>query len=181
MLVKHKFLDAYPIKGKKILIIGTFNPDTISNSAQFYYGRKRNYFWELLPKALGKDESLKGCELVEKQKAFLEQHSIELSDLIYSVELNEDEIGNYSDDKLNNVISWNTQNIIEVLNVGNVKEVYFTRISFNKKVQRIQENIQRIENTCKNKDIKFSYLPTPSRPPAYNNNLEKWINAFQKQ
>lgn len=27
MRVKHKFLDLYPLQGKKVVIIGTFNPD----------------------------------------------------------------------------------------------------------------------------------------------------------
>ena len=53
MLVKHKFLDKYPMAGKKIVIIGTFNPDVEENKAEFFYGRSRNYFWNLLPKVFG--------------------------------------------------------------------------------------------------------------------------------
>lgn len=73
MTVKHKFLKSYPLQGKKILIIGTFNPDVPCNKAEFFYGRAKNYFWDLLPSMFGK-ESLKGD--VQKQKEFLELHKI---------------------------------------------------------------------------------------------------------
>ena len=68
MIVKHKFLDTYPLIGKKTVIIGTFNPDVPCNKAELFYGRAQNHFWTLLPKVFGK-KSLKGD--VQKQKEFL--------------------------------------------------------------------------------------------------------------
>jgi G:T/U-mismatch repair DNA glycosylase len=36
-----------------MLIIGTFNPATYKNQADFFYSRGKNYFWRLLPVAFG--------------------------------------------------------------------------------------------------------------------------------
>ena len=35
------------------LILGTFNPETPDNETEFFYGRRRNYLWRLLPSAYG--------------------------------------------------------------------------------------------------------------------------------
>jgi len=42
----------------KTLIIGSFNPEQSwhpTNSAEYYYGRVRNYFWKVLPRFAGLD------------------------------------------------------------------------------------------------------------------------------
>ncbi len=176
MLVKHKFLDLYPLQGKKILIIGTFNPDVACNKAEFFYGRIQNYFWTLLPKVFSK-ESLKGD--VQKQKEFLELHDIELSDLILSVELSKEDICSYGDDKLTNVIEYNTDNIIKSLAKGKTKEVYFTRKSFDKSVENIKKDIYKIKEYCEQNGIKFRFLPTPAR--FYNEKkLEEWRECLKE-
>jgi G:T/U-mismatch repair DNA glycosylase len=176
MRVKHKFLDKYPIKGKKILIIGTFNPDVECNDAKFFYGRSKNYFWDLLPKVFGY-KSLKK-ESVGEKIAFLEKYEIELTDLICEVELLEEDICNYSDENLKKDIVWNTENIIKILRKGNTKEVYFTRKTFNC-IKNIEKEIKKIENFCKKHNIKFEYLPTPAR---YINEkkLNEWREKFLK-
>jgi G:T/U-mismatch repair DNA glycosylase len=174
MLVKHKFLNSYPLQGKKILIIGTFNPDVTCNDAEFFYGRAKNFFWRLLPEVFGK-ESLKGD--VKRQKEFLAQHDIELSDLILSVEMRQKYICSYGDDKLTHVIEYNTENIIKTLSNGRTKEVYFTRKSFDKSVQNIRDEIYKIKEFCEVNDIKFDFLPTPSR--FYNEKkLQEWRSVF---
>ena len=68
-----KFLDKYPMAGKKIVIIGTFNPDVEENKAEFFYGRSRNYFWNLLPKVFGY-EPLKEKDIEEKIKFSYSEH-----------------------------------------------------------------------------------------------------------
>jgi len=68
MEIEHKFLKDNPIVGKDMLIIGTFNPKTICNQAKFFYGRNKNYFWDLLPEVFNQ-ESLKSN--IQKQKKFL--------------------------------------------------------------------------------------------------------------
>lgn len=137
MIVNHKFLKLHPLHGKKILIIGTFNPDVACNKAEFFYSRVQNHFWILLPKVFDK-ESLKGD--VQKQKEFLKEHDIELSDLILRVEMHEENICSYGDDKLKNVIEYNTLNIIKNLSKGRTKEIYFTRKTFDKNIEKPKHN-----------------------------------------
>ncbi len=177
MLVKHKFLNSYPLVGKKILIIGTFNPDVSCNKAEFFYGRVQNHFWTLLPKVFSK-ESLKGD--IQKQKEFLELHDIELSDLILRVEMSQENICSYGDDKLTNVIAYNTDNIIKNLSKGKTKAVYFTRKTFDKSVENIKNEIYKIIEYCEQNGIKFRFLPTPAR--FYNEKkLDEWRNAFDSK
>lgn len=174
MTVRHKFLDLFPLVGKKTLIIGTFNPDVTCNNAEFFYGRAKNFFWRLLPEVFAK-ESLKGD--VKKQKEFLIQHDTELSDLILSVEMSQKDICSYGDDKLTKVIEYNTENIIKTLSNGRTKEVYFTRKSFDKSVQNIKDEIYKIKEFCDKNSIKFGFLPTPSRFYSQKK-LEEWRSVF---
>lgn len=174
MIIKHKFLNLYPLQGKKILIIGTFNPDVICNDAEFFYGRVKNFFWRLLPEVFG-EKSLKGD--VKKQKEFIKEHDIELSDLILSVEMRKEDICSYGDDKLIHVIEYNTHNIIKSLSIGATKEVYFTRKSFDKSVKNIRDEIYKIKIFCEDNSIKFGFLPTPSRFYSQKK-LEEWRAVF---
>ena len=176
MLVKHRCINQYPITGKKVLVIGTFNPDIVCNEAKFFYGRKKNYFWNLLPKIFN-HECLKDKSL-ELKINFLEINNIELTDLILSVDILEKDIPSYGDDKLNKVIEWNTDNILNILKKKNTQEVYFTRKSFDTKVKNIKTEIDKIKMYCENNNIKFKFLPTPSR---YENNtkLEEWKSKFK--
>lgn len=174
MQIEHKSLKDYPIVGKKILIIGTFNPDTICNNAKFFYGRKKNYFWELLPKMFNQ-KTLKND--IQRQKQFLYENNIELTDLILSAEISEADLCQYGDDKLNHVIEWNTNNIIDTLKKGKTKEVYFTRKSFDKTVKNIKNEITKIENYCNDNRIKFELLPTPSRF-INDNKIKEWKEKF---
>lgn len=172
--LKHKFLDDSPLTCKKILIIGTFNPDVLCNKAEFFYGRAQNHFWKLLP-AVFEEASVKGD--VEAQKAFLQRHDIELSDLILSVNMDEKDICNYGDDKLKDVVQWNTQNIIEALKKGQTKEVYFTRKSFDKSVENIKTEIYTIKEFCDQNGVKFRFLPTPAR--FFNEKkIKEWKKCF---
>ncbi len=42
--IKHRFLDHQINPETEILILGTFNPETEKNEADFFYGRNRNYW-----------------------------------------------------------------------------------------------------------------------------------------
>jgi len=176
MLVKHKFLDKYPMEGKKTVIIGTFNPDVEENKAEFFYGRSRNYFWNLLPKVFGY-EPLKEKDIEEKIK-FLNDNDIELTDLIYEIDIDDDKLGNYSDENLKNVVKWNTENIINILKKGSTKEVYFTRKTF-KNIENIKNEIEKIKSFYEKNNIKFGYLPTPARFES-DEKLKEWKEKFEK-
>ena len=174
MQIRHKFLKDRPLTCKRTLIIGTFNPDVECNKAEFFYGRAKNFFWVLLPAMFG-ETSLK--DNTAGQKEFLHRHDIELTDLMLEVEMDEKDICNYGDDKLQNVIKYNTDNILECLKKGKTKEVYFTRKSFDKSVAGIRDEIMKIKEYCDKNNIKFRYLSTPSR--FYNEKkLEEWRECF---
>jgi G:T/U-mismatch repair DNA glycosylase len=146
------------------------------NKAEFFYGRVQNHFWKLLPAVFG-EPSVKGDTAA--QKAFVLRHDIELSDLILSVEMDEKDICNYGDDKLKNVVQWNTQNIIDSLQSSKTKEVYFTRKSFDKSVEGIKKEIYKIKNFCDKAGIKFRFLPTPAR--FFNGKkMQEWRECFLK-
>ena len=63
--VYHKFKDHKIQDDTQLLVIGTFNPDVKGNSADFFYGRPRNYLWKLLPLCFGYEN------LKEKPKQIL--------------------------------------------------------------------------------------------------------------
>ena len=56
--IKHLLLDYKINPETETLIIGTFNPDTPENDADFFYGRSRNFLWKMLPTAF-EEEDLK--------------------------------------------------------------------------------------------------------------------------
>lgn len=176
MRIEHKFLKSYPLEGKKILIIGTFNPAMICNPADFFYSRARNFFWELLPAMFNKG-SFKD-KTREEKIAFLKDpdHDIELTDLIISVDIEESNLCKYGDDKLQEVKEWNTEHIINILKQGNTQNVYFTRKTF-KNIKNIEKQIKKIEAYCQENQIKFRYLPTPARF-SREGKIAEWKKAF---
>lgn len=174
MTIHHKFYDEC-IKSfldREILIIGTFNPEIENNEAKFFYGRNRNYFWKILPK-LWNEESLKGKD-INFQKNFLEEKEIAITDLILSVKMEENQLDNFKDDNLSNVVEWNTDNIINNLKNSKITKVFFTRKTFNKSTEFIKKEINKIKEYCENNNIKFEFLLTPSR-----NGNEKKINEWK--
>jgi len=178
MNIKHKFLnEIINIEGKEIIIIGTFNPDIIWNPAEYFYSRKKNHFWYLLPKIFNHETLLNKTK--EEKKIFLLSNNIELTDLICSVDMNEQDIGYYSDEVLKKNISWNTDKILRILEKGYTKKVFFTRKSFNNKVKEIEQEIKRIEEFCNKKNIKFGYLPTPARFKN-ESKLNEWREIITK-
>jgi len=78
--IKHKFRNHIVSNDTEILILGTFHPD-IANSADFFYGRPRNYFWKIPPICLGASD-LKSVKLEEK-KEFMEKYKVDFADIGY--------------------------------------------------------------------------------------------------
>jgi G:T/U-mismatch repair DNA glycosylase len=54
--IRHRLLEHEINPETETLVIGTFNPDTTDNKADFFYGRGRNYLWSLLSSAFGSDD-----------------------------------------------------------------------------------------------------------------------------
>lgn len=159
-IIKHKFLHLPPEQDTEILIIGTFNPDTEGNPAEFFYGRRQNYLWRLLPFSFGEND-LKG-KSVEEKTDFILRHKIHFTDLIEEVEVEDGHETNYNDAFLDNkVIKW--RNVIaEIQGLSSLKKVCLTRKSFSD-VPNIKKHVAEVEIYCLTMNIPFTYLSTPSR------------------
>jgi len=178
------------------LIIGTFNPDAIFhpyNEANYFYGRRRNYFWKLISRFLCCPNEIQRAD-TDTQLSVLRQNGIGITDLLVSVndaniENNEDviRIRSVRDDELEqfNDLTWNTDNIISFINNQQIKHVYFTKLG-DKDIQNLDidtfENQMRlIERHCDQNDIHNYRLHTPSGQglkagiPRVNKLIKRWF------
>ncbi len=84
--IKHKFSDHIAAPETRILIVGTFNPDTLKNKADFFYSTGKNNLWTLVPTAFGEGD-LKGKDRVQEKKEFMYKRSVDFLDLIREVDI----------------------------------------------------------------------------------------------
>jgi G:T/U-mismatch repair DNA glycosylase len=171
-LVKHRFINHSINPRTETLIIGTFNPESEKNPADFFYGRSRNYLWTLVPKAYGEND-LKGKRKEEKLN-FLAKYKIDFIDLISEVEVEEE--SNYYDGYLDKRVKIWRNVISEIEKLTNLKKVCFTRISFSD-IPEMQKKIEEIRDFCKKNKILFQYLPTPARFYREDKQIE-WSKFF---
>jgi len=159
-VVKH-ISSSHPIHpDTETLIIGTFNPGTPENTADFFYGRRQNYLWRLLPMAFGKPD-LKNASREDKLE-FMNIHKIDFIDLIAEVNVEEGMEANYNDDYIDNlVIQWKDV-ISEMEKLKNLRKACFTRKTFSN-VPNIWKKVLEIEKYCLSKEIDFKCLITTSR------------------
>lgn len=173
--IRHRFLDLEIHPDTEILIVGTFNPETAGNPADFFYGRSRNFLWRLLPLALGAGD-LKGSSKSEK-KAFLEKNKIGFIDLIAEVEVEAGRETDYKDDYIDaKVTAW--RNVPAVLkNLRNIRRVCFTRKSFSG-VPNIRKQVDEVRVYCRENNIVFQALNTPAR--IYSEaKQQEWTTFFR--
>lgn len=157
------------------LIIGTFNPDTKDNVADFFYGRQRNSMWVLLPTAYGLG-SLKEKSKNEKL-SFIKEKQIDFIDLISEVEVEEGEEANYDDAYIDKRVAEWKDVIGEINKLPSLKKVCFTRKTL-ADVPEMKKRIEEIEMHCKKNKIYFQYLKTPAR--TYSEVKQKiWSEFFQ--
>jgi len=171
-LVKHRFLDHQINPDTETLIIGTFNPDTASNQAEFFYGRGRNYLWRLLPTAFMVTD-LKGA-MKQHKLEFISKNKIDFIDLISEIEVDEGQEANYYDGYIDNKkIKWR-EIISEIDRLKNLKRVCFTRKTFSD-IPNMKMQIEIIKEHCKKKNIHFQAMTTPAR--FYNQDKQaEWTN-----
>jgi len=158
--IRHRFLD-HPINPEtETLIIGTFNPETAENDAEFFYGRSRNFLWQILPVTF-KETSLKGAPKANKL-AFIQKHKIDLIDLIEEIQVEEDQQANYLDSYIDmKVTTW--RDVISIIQtLKNLKRVCFSRKTFSG-IPKMKKQIEIIQAYCEESNILFKVLPTPSR------------------
>ncbi|HEY5408846.1 MAG TPA: hypothetical protein VIJ92_17270 [Ginsengibacter sp.] len=175
-VIEHKFKNHQIKADTETLIIGTFNPNSPNNPADFFYGRNRNNFWKLLPIAFD-NEILNDKTKIDKI-AFSNKFKVDFIDLINSVEVEEGQETNYDDNYIDSrVIEWNK--IIPTLsNLKTIKKICFTRKTLSD-IPHMKEKILEIENYCKSQNIIFTYLLTPAR--FYNSKKQEVWNNFFKQ
>jgi G:T/U-mismatch repair DNA glycosylase len=156
--IRHRFINHNINPKTETLVIGTFNPDTEENIADFFYGRPKNFLWTLIPTAFN-EASLKGNSRTEKEK-FIERYRIDFIDLILEVEV--EEVDNYRDDYLDDKVTvWNNV-IAEIEKLKNLKRVCMTRKTFGD-IPNMKTRIEEIKNYCERKEILFQFLSTPAR------------------
>lgn len=185
-LVKHKFRDHQIQTDSEILIIGTFNPDTPKNNADFFYSRKvkrSNELWALLPTAiLGRPENLVGLARVQEKKKFMKDQKLDFIDVIDQIEIPAGSENNVKDSFLDKhmPVGGTWRDVIgKMKELPKLKMVCFTRKGF-QDIPNIKKKIEEIEGYCNQREIKFGRLVTPS--PLYRNNdkQKEWTNFFQQ-
>ena len=170
--IRHRFLHHNIDPKTETLVIGTFNPDTEENIADFFYGRQRNFLWTLIPAAFN-ETSLKGSTRNEKLE-FIEKYRIDFIDLISEVEV--EEVTNYDDAYLDSKVTEWRDVISEIDKLTNLKRVCLTRKSFGD-IPNMKTKIDEIKSHCEKKKIPFQLLATHARFYGQAKQTE-WTNFF---
>lgn len=159
-IVEHRFSRHRICPRTETLIIGTFNPETSSNKAEFFYNTGRNYLWRLLPGAFG-EKSLQQSNVTDKIE-FIRAKRIDFIDLIASVEVKSGREGVRSDVYLSSrVRSW-TDVIRETDRLSELRRVCFTRKTFHK-IPEIRSRIEAVSEKLRERAIELKYIVSPAR------------------
>lgn len=173
VFVSHKFKSHKINPRTEILMVGTFNPDILTGP-DFFYGRGRNYLWQLLPGCWGLP-SLKQASLSAKEQ-FMRDYKIDFVDLIDTVAVPNNQVDNVSDDFIDSrIYRWN--GILRQLpSLRRLKALYFTRKTF-ENIPNIHSRIFRIMQYCRRKNIRFCLLHSPARSGRPSKQQE-WIDTI---
>ncbi len=173
-IIRHRFEDYEISPDTEILIVGTFNPETPDNDADFFYGRDRNFLWRLLPTAFQYDD-LKRAVRKYKQD-FIAAKKVDFVDLIKAVEVDEGKEAEYADAYIDkSVLEW-TDIIAKIEKLKRLKKVVVTRKTFSD-VPNIKLRVDEIFDFCSKHSLEFQCLPTPAR--FYSQNKQQiWTKAF---
>lgn len=175
MACNHKFtqdLDlSYADWSVETLIIGTFNPEWSKvNNSDWFYSRRTNNFWIVLPRIYSENELICSDRLAKID--FCRKYKIGITDLIKSINTaNEEEhlntISSFSDKliEVNFKNDLTLVNIIEILkNNPAIRNVYLTRSANNGLWGILWKNIK---SYCIKKQIYCAELLTPSNYAMY--------------
>ena len=173
--LKHRFLDHKIDLETETLIIGTFNPETEGNEAEFFYGRSRNFLWRLLPTAF-QETDLKHADRQEKM-AFIKKNKIDFIDLILQIEVDNGQETNYLDSYIDSRIIESREIISEIKKLKSLKRVCFTRKAFSG-IPNMQKQVEAIQGHCEKNGILFKAMTTPARYYREDKQAE-WTNFLQ--
>lgn len=173
-IIRHRFENHSINPHTEVLIVGTFNPEVPDNEAEFFYGRKRNFLWRLLP-ASYQQQDLKGASMQEKL-SFITTNKIDFIDLVKSVKVEPGQEANYSDAYIDKHIE-ETNDVTDLIkSLRHLKKVVVTRQTF-LGVPKIKHQVDSICEYCQQNNIAFECLPTPAR--FYNEQKQQvWTKAF---
>ena|ERR1700730_4503619 len=158
-LITHRCAGHIIELGTETLIIGTFNPDTKTNCADFFYGRRHNHLWTILPSVFG-EESLKRKTKEEKLR-FIRNKRIDFIDLIRAIESEPPDYKDTSLDKMQG-IRWREDIIAQIKKLRFLKRVCVSRKGFGG-VPNIGKRVDHIAAYLQDKRIVFKCVHTPAR------------------
>jgi G:T/U-mismatch repair DNA glycosylase len=172
-IVEHRLSGHRICPRTETLIIGTFNPDTPRNKAEFFYSTGRNYLWRLLPVAFG-EKSLQQSNVADKIE-FIRAKRIDFIDLIASVEVKSGREGVRNDVYLGSKVrSW-TDVIREIDRLSELRRVCFTRKTFHK-IPEIKSRIAAVSEKLRERTIELKYIVSPAR--YYSRDKQKEWTEF---
>lgn len=172
----HRFQeDLIPLHELRYLFVGTFNPEWNNpngNNANWFYGRRTNSFWRILPSVFGGENMNTFHHRQNPQiwKDYCLENGIGFTDIITAildaeVEVHEQQIMGFQDNFLEhfiNIIFTNIPQIIEN-NANSLLGVYLTRFSHTLNPNGIfLEKWHEIEGLCNDLGVHNSPLVTPS-------------------
>jgi len=182
--IKHKFRNHEINPATRCLIIGTFNPDTPKNTADFFYGTGRNDLWSLLPAAFGVEGHLKGKNRNPERLRFMRERGIDFVDIISEVMVDTDRAHHRKDSYIGGRVSvWrDVTGLMDEL--PNLERACFTRKTFND-VPGIEDHVKKIASYCdgnnaRNKRIVFRCLVSPSRLAPGKDKQKEWSAFFSE-
>lgn len=167
MIEKHPFGDFVP-KNTKYLLLGSFTGKITDESYDWFYGTKRNQFWQIIQEVYGLTLDTK----LEKQNLF-KSLGIAITDIILSCER-----------KSNSNLDMNLTNI--VLN-GEVANIFHKH-----KIEKVLFSSKFVEKLFKRhfKDLllkypKIEFIALPSPSPRYakisrSEKVERYKQLFSK-
>lgn len=162
----------------KYLFIGTFNPE-FGDKVPYYYGRKSNYFWEVISNIFNTVINPFEENFFKK----LEDLKIGCLDIVDSLTYEEKyhELINgkgYADEvifkKKNNIkINYNTNQIIDLVKKNRLKEIYITNKGDVFRKEQILE-IKSINNFCN-----IINISSPSQYNVHKKGVENVIDDWK--
>ncbi len=193
MPCNHRFReDLYPDYRLKYLFVGSFNPgwnNPNGNNATWFYGRRSNSFWRIMPNVFGHDNMNKAYYRRNTHiwKSYCTDNGIGITDMIEIIfDANEPEhqqlILGFQDDQIESFRAFRLTDIPGIIekNSKSLCGVYLTRYCHTLDQGGIfSRRWNEIVGLCKNLEIHSACLVTPSN--GYMMPVNEKIKEWQKE
>jgi len=166
----------------EVLILGSFNPFNLNgDNADFYYGRRSNYFWKIIGQELY-NESTYFDNSFQRKIDIMFQKKFCFLDIVKSIEITNgqnslDILNTFINDKIYTNFSDSVLFTSTTLYQG---ERIFLRRFYNNKIIRVlnEGNIKRIIHTLGNNTISQNFTTKPKEKNLNTNGLQGFINTI---